>query len=83
MPETSGFSDILREKAPVPKVLNGPLKTVLASDELFLKNSLPNVKDGKVLKTVASSFNVRCLVYASLVSFNNSTLSSSVNSKSI
>ena len=58
MPETSGFSDILREKAPVPKVLNGPLKTVLASDELFLKNSLPNVKDGKVLKTVASSFNL-------------------------
>ena len=57
MPETSGFSEILSEKVPVPKVLNGPLKTVLASDELFLKNSLPNINDGNVLKVVASSFN--------------------------
>ena len=57
MPETSGFSDILREKAPVPKVLNGPLNTILDSVDLFLKNSLPNINDGNVLKVVASSFN--------------------------
>ena len=57
MPDTSGFSEILSEKVPVPKVFNGPLKTVLASDELFLKNSLPNINDGNVLKVVASSFN--------------------------